>query len=150
MTHVVTIRNRAPSRIKLTQRPGVGPPGNIENFSVNGAAPFHFTGSIPGSLVVAAGTHRFYPNRVGKIGTIDVSMGTAPEGADAIFDVNLNGGSIFTTQLNRPTIASGTFFTLNNVPDVVDFGPGDFFTFDCDQRGTSTWGGSATMILWYF
>ncbi len=146
---VVIVRNNEPNRVSLRQVPGVGPPGTIENFSISGAAPFSLFGSIQGSLYVAAGIHRFYPNRAGRIGSVSVSMGTAPTGADAVFDVNLNGASIF-SNLNRPRVLDGQNFSLNNVPDVVDFVLGDYFTFDVDQRGAINWGGAATLTIWYF
>ena len=136
--------------VRLTQIPAVGPPGTMENFSIDGAAPFHFMGGIPGSLVVAAGVHRLYPNRPGTIGQVDVSLGAAPTGADAIFDINLNGFTIFTTQSNRPRVLDGQNVSLGNVPDIVDFEVGDYFTIDCDQRGAIAWGSAATITIWYF
>src|SRR3990172_3176405 len=55
----------------------------------------------------------------------------------SIFDIHLNGTTIFTTQANRPTVA---FDDANGwvvaTPDVIDFVAGDVLTFDIDQIAT--------------
>jgi hypothetical protein len=86
---------------------------------------------------------------------VNITVGTAPTGATAIFDVNLNGTTIYTTTGNRPTIAiSGTESTEAAAPSdasdpvvpwvVVN---GDLISLDCDQIGSSTAGSNAAACV---
>jgi len=62
---------------------------------------------------------------------------TAPVGADAILDVNMNGVSILDG--DKLTIADGTT-TVTAVPTTTAVVKNDYFTMDTDQRGTTTSG----------
>jgi hypothetical protein len=106
--------------------------------------------SIPGTLVVAAGAARFrFPFAVTILG-ISAAINTAPTGASAIFDVNKNGTTIFTTQGNRPTIAISAFNTsAEAVPDVTSFNAGDYMTIDVDQIGSTIAGADAVPVVRY-
>ena len=55
----------------------------------------------------------------------------------SIFDINLNGTTIFTTQANRPEVAyDDADGVVIATPDVTDFVAGDVLTFDIDQVAT--------------
>lgn len=62
---------------------------------------------VSGALTVAAGALKYTVPFDSEIVRVDATVGTAPTGAAAIFDVNKNGTTIFTNQANRPTIAIG-------------------------------------------
>jgi len=89
-----------------------------------------------GTLIVGAGATRLY-NDTGVTWTITAvraTVETAPSGGSVIVDVNKNGTTIFTTQANRPTIASGNLtsgkVTSANITSVAD---GDYLSADVDQ-----------------
>lgn len=65
---------------------------------------------------------------------------TAPAGSTAIFDVNKNGTTLFTTQGNRPTIADGGSASSTTLPDVTALAAGDRLSYDIDQIGSGTAG----------
>jgi len=69
----------------------------------------------------------------GVIQNIVASVYTQPTGSSIILDINRNGGTIFTTQANRPTIIPGTNDDLTSVPDAKSFSQNDIFTLDVDQ-----------------
>lgn len=105
--------------------------------------------SYPDTLVVQAGTARWYAPVNLTITAVRASVGTAPTGASAIFDVNKNGTTIFTTQSNRPTIAASSFTDLADAIDVTTLSAGDYLTVDIDQIGSTVPGADATIqISW--
>lgn len=114
-----------------------------------GGAPNILAFSITGIVSVAAGTARIY-NDTGRaltIGTVRASVGTAPVGAALIVDVNLNGTTIYTTQANRPSIASGQVTDTAGDPDVATWPVGEYLTVDVDQVGTTTPGSGLTVTI---
>jgi hypothetical protein len=66
-------------------------------------------------------------------------LGTPAVGADAIFDVNVNGASIGTV-----TITAGEYTGTASPSDPV-LETGDYLTVDVDQRGTTTPGADASV-----
>lgn len=109
-----------------------------------------FVMTIPGTLVVGTGVVRLPVVRNITIVNVEVHVGTAPTGATAIFDVNKNGTTIFTTQGNRPTVAiSGTSDT-SSVPDVTTASAGDYLTVDVDQIGSTVAGANACLAVEYY
>lgn len=116
---------------------------------LNGAAPFDFTMTIPGALFVGAGTVQLPVWRSCVIMNVRVRLGTAPTGAAAIFDVNKNGTTIFTTQGNRPQVAAAGQQDLASVPDVTALAAGDYLTVDVDQVGSTVTGADAVIIIEY-
>lgn len=73
---------------------------------------------------------------------------TAPTGADAIFDFNKNGTSIWnTTQANRITLPIGDTYAVQTSFDTVTLSEGDALTFDVDQVGSTESGQDATLVL---
>jgi len=101
--------------------------------------------TVPGTLVVGAGILRVYFTRTVTVTNVWASVATAPTGATAIFDVNRNGTTIFTTQANRPTIAISGFSDLTSSPDVTSFVSGDYLTVDVDQIGSTIAGANAVV-----
>lgn len=99
---------------------------------------------------MGAGSARFYLYRGAIIQNVSVSVGTAPTGTSAIFDINKNGTTIFTTQGNRPTITASGFTDLTSTPDVTTIAEGDYLTVDCDQIGSTIAGADATIQIHYY
>ena len=79
----------------------------------------------------------FIATRSAKIVDVRAIAGTAPAGADEIYDIHKNGTTIFTDQDNRPTIAAAATVSTTVAPDVVDLVEGDILTLDIDQVGTT-------------
>jgi hypothetical protein len=67
---------------------------------------------------------------------------TPPQGRDAVFDVFLNGTTIFTTTANRPTIAAGTQVFETVTPDITAASALGLFTASVVQTGLPTTEGS--------
>jgi hypothetical protein len=81
---------------------------------------------------------------------VDATVGQAPVGRSIIVDVNRNGTTVFTTQGNRPQIASGTFASSVTAIDVAPAADGDVYTVDIDQIGlTGSEGQTLTVVLWF-
>jgi hypothetical protein len=118
--------------------------------TIAGVAPFVETFGVRGNLAVGVGGARWYANRPITVTNIRASVGTAPVGASLIVDVNKNGVTMFTTQANRPTVASGNFIDSASVPDVVAMAAGDYFTVDVDQVGSTTPGADLTVQIEYY
>lgn len=76
----------------------------------------------------------------GRIVDVRAVVGTAPTGSTAIYDVNINGTTAFTTQANRPTIAASATASSTTLPDVVNLSAGDVLTVDIDQVGSTVAG----------
>lgn len=72
---------------------------------------------------------------------------TAPTGADLIIDINVNGTSIYTTQANRPTIASGNTFVEADLPDSLSISENDMVTIDIDQVGSTIAGSNLAVVI---
>lgn len=93
-----------------------------------------------GDLSVGPLNIRIHSPRAFNIQNVTVAVNTAPDGADLIVDVNLNGVTIFTTQANRPTIADGATEDLVSAPDVIAVAFNDVIEVDVDQVGSSAAG----------
>ena len=106
-----------------------------------------FCFSVPTILAVGAGAMRWYVDQSYTISTVLASVGTAPTGANLIFDVNKNGTTIFTTQGDRPTIVAGEFVDLASTPAVTGLVSGDYLTVDVDQVGSTLAGGQAVVRI---
>ena len=96
-----------------------------------------FTFSVEGDLEVATGNLEFAAPGPMTIAEVYARIKTAPVGADAILDVNMNGVSILDG--DKLTIADGTT-TVTAVPTTTAVVKNDYFTMDTDQRGTTTSG----------
>ena len=103
-----------------------------------------------GNLAVGAGGNRFLlPWGITILG-VTATVGTAPTGSAATFDVNKNGTTIFTTQANRPSIAAGAYVTAaERVPDLPTILQGDYLTVDRDAIGSTVPGADASVFIRY-
>jgi hypothetical protein len=73
---------------------------------------------------------------------------TGPVGANLIFDVNVNGSTVWSNAANRLRIVAGAtsgVTTVFNNPVVPD---GSVITLDVDGIGVSTPGADITVVLW--
>ena len=94
--------------------------------------------SMDDVLVTKIGQARFYPPYDIIITDVRISVGTAPTGATIEVDVNKNGTTIFTTQSNRPIIATSGFFDLSGTPDITAYtADTDYISVDIDQVGST-------------
>jgi hypothetical protein len=84
---------------------------------------------------------------VTSISRIVLAAGSIPQGAPITVDVNVGGNTIFPTQSNRPTIASGASYSLKT----VSYGPiaaGTAITVDVDTIGTTQPGGNLLVSIY--
>lgn len=102
-----------------------------------------------GDLAVGTGTIRWYAPFACEVVSAHANVGTAPTGATAIFDVNRNGTTIYTTQGNRPTVAISGFYDEGGTPDgTVALAAGtDYLTVDIDQIGSTVAGADAVVTI---
>lgn len=99
--------------------------------------------TLPDPQTVGTGTRGWrVPEGWGSVEILGVSgdAAGAPVGSSAIYDVNKNGTTIYTTQGNRPTFAAGAIFAAETTPDAAArvLVAGDRITVDRDQVGTTT------------
>lgn len=102
-----------------------------------------------GDLAVGTGAVRWYAPFACTVVSAHANVGTAPTGATAIFDVNRNGTTIYTTQTNRPTVAISGFYDEGGTPDgTVALTAGtDYLTIDIDQVGSTVAGADAVVTV---
>lgn len=72
---------------------------------------------------------------------------TGPVGADLIFDINLNGTTIWSTQANRLKIVDGATSGNQTAFNTTSVAAGDLLTIDIDQIGSTTPGKNVTVEL---
>jgi hypothetical protein len=126
--------------VTLTWAPIAGAAGN------NGPEVTFSLLTFGGELVTGQGVSRWYFDSARTITGIFVSTSIAPTGSSIIFDVNKNGTTIFTTQANRPTIATSQF-TATATPAVTSIAAGDYLTVDVDQVGSTIAGGDSAVRI---
>jgi hypothetical protein len=85
----------------------------------------------------------------GKITFVTAALTTAPAGSTAIFDLNKNGTTMYTTQGNRPTIAAAANSVTATNPDVLTWAAGDRLAIEVDQKGSGTAGANLTVCIGY-
>lgn len=114
-----------------------------------GARSGEVTFSYTDNLELATGEHRLYNNSgaARTIQNVRAAVGGAPTGNAAVIDVHKNGTTIFTTQGDRPSIASGEFVSAKKVPQVVAWEDGEYLTVDIDSVGSSSPGRSLTVQI---
>jgi len=105
--------------------------------------------TFTGTLAVGVGNAEFPVVRPLTIVGVTPRASTAPTGADAIFDLNKNGTTVFTTQSNRPRVTDGNKLGSITVPDVTSVAEGDYLTVDCDQIGSTIAGANAVLVIEY-
>jgi len=72
---------------------------------------------------------------------------TGPTDADLIFDINLNGSTIWATQGNRLKIVDGNTTGTETSFDTTAVSEGDYFSIDVDQVGSTIAGQDVTVEL---
>ena len=95
---------------------------------------------VAGELVIGTDKYGFTAPFDMTIKEIQVAVATAPTGASAIFDINNNGTTIYTTQENRPTLIAEAASVTAVLPDEVEVVKGDLITLDIDQVGSTETG----------
>jgi hypothetical protein len=94
-----------------------------------------------GTLTTTTGVNRLPIDGTYTIVGTRLMVGTAPTGANIIVDIKKNGTTIYTTQANRPTIASGqNAGGPGATPDVTTLTAGDYLTVDIAQIGSTVAG----------
>jgi hypothetical protein len=103
--------------------------------------------TVPGTLSVGTGRAKFYIPGPITLGNVRASVGTAPTGADITIDVNKNGTTVFTTQVNRPKIFAGQTLVSTSTPNITEFTTGDYITVDVDTVGSLNPGSDLTVQI---
>ena len=103
--------------------------------SIGGGGPKIAAFKYTGDLAVGVGATRLY-NDTGAdwtIASVRASVESAPAGGTVVVDVNIDDTTIFTTQANRPAIASATL-TSGKVTsmDITTVPDGSYLTVDVD------------------
>lgn len=78
---------------------------------------------------------------------VEIWCDTAPTAASIIADVHLNGTTVFTTQSNRPTIATSTTSDVSGTPDVTALSAGDELQVIIDQLNAGTDQGNIGQLI---
>lgn len=147
---VVHVNPRPVVRINSTPGVGIqGPPGPTGATGATGP-PGHpqLALSLPGTLQVQTGDMPFISTRAITIVGIRVAAGVAPTGGDVVFDVLVDGSTIFTTVGNRPRIAAGsTENAALAVPDITTVAAGAVITVDVIQVGSIIAGSNAVLVI---
>ena len=78
---------------------------------------------------------------------VKATVGIAPQGDSIVVDVKKNGVSIFSSNLTRPVILSGSQISSVGVPNVMQFTASDNLTVDILQVGTVVRGGDLTVTV---
>jgi hypothetical protein len=103
--------------------------------------------TVPGTLSTGVGRAKFFIPGPITLGNVRASVGTAPTGADITIDVNKNGTTVFTTQLNRPKIYAGQTLVSTSTPNITEFSAGDYITVDIDTVGSLNPGSDLTVQI---
>lgn len=79
-------------------------------------------------------------NEFGSTATLSRMSLRVPSGVigDLTADLNVNGTTVFTTQSNRPVIASGAVYGFTTTFDDTTWGNGEYLTMDIDTVGTAS------------
>ena len=121
--------------------------------------------NVSGTLTVAAGAVPYPVPFPCELVAVNLSVGTAPTGADITVDVNKNGTTVFTDQGKRPKVVAGaTTGSVANEPalapgtnhiytpyptanPLATFAAGDKITVDVDAIGSGTAGSNLGVVL---
>jgi parallel beta-helix repeat protein len=77
---------------------------------------------------------------------IEARLSIQPTGSSVIVDVNKNGTTMYTTQGNRPTIATSTN-TDTTTPDITAIADNDYLSVDVDQKDSNDVGQNLTVTI---
>jgi hypothetical protein len=103
--------------------------------------------TVPGTLSVGVGKARFYVPGPMTLSNVRASVSTPSTGADIIVDVNVNGSTIFTSQLARPKIFAGSVTCPTATPNLQELETGDYISVDIDQVGSLFAGADLTVQI---
>jgi hypothetical protein len=105
--------------------------------------------SISGNLTVTtnAAPSWVFTWLTGRIVEVCGYVRTASTGADIIFDINKNGTTIWSTQVDRLTIAATTNMSIQSSFNTTALSQNDRLDLDVDQVGSGTAGADATILL---
>jgi hypothetical protein len=102
--------------------------------------------SIEGNLTTGEKPLRIYPPTGNwTIEVVRAAVNTAPLNQAAIFDIHMNGVTIFTDQAKRASIAATAYLDDSDTPDVTVMGGNDYLQLGVDQIGTGTVGADGTI-----
>jgi len=90
---------------------------------------------------------RIYVNFAGTIQQVDISVKTAPTGANLIVDLNLNGSTVWSTQASRATIVASANTGTQSIFNTTTFVSDQYFTVDIDQVGSTVAGAKLVIRL---
>jgi hypothetical protein len=125
-----------------------GPLRFEEGIATDTDVPNEFTKGAMQGYITAPGRSNHIAPFAGEIVNVTAVVGTAPTGAAAIFDIEKEGVTIFTTTANRPTIPiAGTESPVSARPDVTSFVAGDTFALRVSQIGSTVAGSDADVTL---
>ncbi len=109
----------------------------LTKFLIGGKAPFCMAYTIPGAIAVSTGLAPFPVPRDITVTNIRVAgAGSNSSGTSYIFDVKLNGGTVYGTNPgNRPTIVNTASEDVSGIPDTVNWSMNSTVTIDVVQIG---------------
>lgn len=142
----------APVDPRPSQRPA---PSGGRRFGSSMADPSHWSVALAGAQTVGAAKATFRNDRgvTLLIQQVSVHVGTAPTGADLIYDVNHNGTTVFTDQTKRPRVLAGATDSApvapNGATNIALVAPNDTVTVDLDQIGSTVAGSDALVVVDY-
>lgn len=124
----------------------VGPAGPAGPQGPEAEIPLVFNRS--GNLTVGPGVGGFPVPFACVVTSVRGFVGTAPAGADAVFDVNRNGTTVFGDQSQRPRAAAGSqSIAVTAGMTVNTLSAGDVLTVDIDQIGSIVAGANLTLVI---
>lgn len=108
---------------------------------------FPLTGSLVEGADVAPLHHEAMES--GTILEVRVVVKTAPTGADLIFDINVDGTSIWNSGVDRVRVVAGATAGSTTTITNTSITKGDLIKIDVDQIGSTIAGADATVYLIY-
>jgi len=103
--------------------------------------------AVPGTCTTGVKACRFTVPFACTISKAYAICQTGPTGADLIFDIHLNGTTIWTTTGNRVKIADGTYTGTQTSFDSTALVENDYLELYIDQVGSTAAGGDITVEL---
>ena len=105
-----------------------------------------FQFSKEGDIEVAISKFRIYTKDNRTIDFVKATLGDAPTGSSAIIDILIDGStSLWTLQVDQPTIADAGNTTAWVVPDDGAWDAGEYIVVSVEQVGSSTPGSNLTV-----
>lgn len=114
-----------------------------------GAFSFVVPAYIEGEIATIVGDQRFY-NPAGVdlvIQMVSVGQSVGPSGGPNIYDLNVNGITVFTDQSHRPTVAIDGHQAVVGAIDAPAWPANGYISWDVDLIGTTSPGSLATLTV---